>query len=74
MTTATSRFKNIFICFDNDLPGLLDGQNFESATGFRNVVLPAFPEGKDLSDFYKARGKEEFIRVIKPLFDIDCGK
>ena len=64
------RFRHIFICFDNDLPGLLDGQNLEVATGFRNIVLPAFPEGKDISDFFKARGKEEFIRVIKPLFDI----
>ena len=65
-----SRFKYIFICFDNDLPGLLDGQNFEIATRFKNVVLPAFPEGKNIADFFKARGKEEFIRVIKPLFDI----
>ena len=64
------RFKHIFICFDNDLPGLLDGQNLEMATGFKNIVLPAFSEGKDIADFYKARGKEEFIRVIKPLFDI----
>ena len=64
------RFKHIFICFDNDLPGLLDGQNLEMATGFKNIVLPAFSEGKDIADFYKARGKEEFIKVIKPLFDI----
>lgn len=65
-----SRFKHIFICFDNDLPGLLDGQNLEIATGFKNIVLPAFPEGKDISDLYKARGKEEFIKIVKPLFDI----
>jgi DNA primase len=64
------RFKHIFICFDNDLPGLLDGQNLELATGFKNVVLPAFPEGKDISDLYKARGKEEFINIVKPLFNI----
>lgn len=67
------RFKHIFICFDNDLPGLLDGQNLELATGFKNVVLPAFTEGKDISDLFKARGKEEFIKIVKPLFDIDCG-
>ena len=65
-----NRFKHIFICFDNDAPGLLDGEELALKTGFRNIVLPYFPEGKDLSDFYKARGKEEFIRVIKPLFDI----
>lgn len=64
------RFKHIFICFDNDLPGLLDGQKLEIATGFKNVVLPAFPEGKDVSDFFKARGKEEFISIVKPLFNV----
>ena len=64
------RFKHIFICFDNDLPGLLDGQNLEIDTGFKNIVLPAFPEGKDISDLYKAKGKEEFIKIVKPLFDI----
>ena len=64
-----SRYKHIFICFDNDAPGLLDGQNLEAATGFKNVVLPPFPEGKDISDLFKARGKEEFIKIVKPLFD-----
>jgi len=65
-----SRFKHIFICFDNDAPGLLDGEELALKTGFKNVVLPYFSEGKDLSDFYKARGKEEFIKIVKPLFDI----
>lgn len=63
-------FKHIFICFDNDAPGLKDGENFAAATGFKNIVLPSFPEGKDISDLYKARGKEEFIKIVKPLFDI----
>lgn len=65
-----NRFKHIFICFDNDAPGLRDGVEFAQKTGFANIVLPKFPEGKDISDFYKAKGKEEFIKVIKPLFDI----
>ena len=64
------RFRYIFICFDNDAPGLIDGEELSLMTGFRNVVLPYFPEGKDISDLFKARGKEEFIKVIKPLFDI----
>jgi hypothetical protein len=64
------RFKHIFICFDNDAPGLLDGEELALKTGFKNVVLPYFPEGKDVSDLYKARGKEEFIKIVKPLFDI----
>ena len=64
------RFQNIFICFDNDAPGLLDGEELSLRTGFKNVVLPYFDEGKDIAEFFKAKGKEEFIRIIKPLFDI----
>ena len=64
------RFKHIFICFDNDAPGLQDGFNLSLQTGFTNVVLPSFAEGKDISDMYRAKGKEEFIRIVKPLFDI----
>ena len=64
------RFRNVFICFDNDAPGLIDGEELALRTGFRNIVLPHFEGGKDISDFYKAKGKEEFIKIIKPLFDI----
>lgn len=64
------RFRHIFICFDNDAPGLQDGFNLSLQTGFTNVVLPSFAEGKDISDMYRANGKEEFIRIVKPLFDI----
>lgn len=64
-----SRFCHIFICFDNDKPGLKDGLSLSLHTGFKNVVLPLFPEGKDISDLYKAKGKEEFIKIVKPLFD-----
>lgn len=63
-----SRFKHIYICFDNDNAGLLDGESLSSKTGFQNVVLPDFKGGKDISDFYKLYGKEEFIKTIKPLF------
>lgn len=65
-----SRYKHIFVCFDNDEPGLRDGKAFSEATGFTNVVLPSFAGGKDLSDMYKLKGKEEFIKIVKPLFDI----
>lgn len=65
-----SRYKHIFICFDNDEPGLKDGIELSTKTGFKNVVLPFFSEGKDISDLYKAKGKEEFIKIVKPLFNI----
>lgn len=62
------RYKQVFICFDNDKPGLKDAQKLSEETGFTNVVLPPFNEGKDISDLYKAKGKDEFLRIIKPLF------
>ena len=64
------RFRNVFICFDNDAPGLIDGEELALRTGFRNIVLPHFEGGKDISDLFRAKGKEEFIKIIKPLFDI----
>lgn len=62
------RFKHIYVCFDNDEPGLKDAELFSKHTGFQNIILPDFEGGKDISDFYKLKGKEEFIRIIKPLF------
>jgi len=64
-----NRFKNIYVCFDNDPPGLKDGELFSSRTGFRNIVLPLFSGGKDISDFYRSVGKEEFVKTVKSLFD-----
>ena len=66
------RYKHIFICFDNDEPGLKDGENLARQTGFKNVVIPCFDGGKDISDLMKLKGKEEFISIMKPLFEIDC--
>lgn len=65
-----SRYKNIFICFDNDKPGLRDGEMLSAKTGFKNVVLPSFDGGKDISDAFKVFGKEAFIDIMKPLFTI----
>lgn len=63
------RFKTIFICFDNDVAGLLDGENLAAKTGFKNVVLPSFEGGKDISDAFKLFGKEWLVENVKPLFD-----
>lgn len=62
------RYKEVYICFDNDEPGIEDGIKFANQTGFKNVVLPQFEGGKDISDLYKTVGKEEFIKIVKPLF------
>lgn len=62
------RYKNIFILFDNDEAGLEDGKKLAKSTGFINVVLPKFNEGKDVSDLYKSVGREKFLETINGLF------
>ena len=68
LNVLKSRYKEIYICFDNDTPGLLDGKKLAEKTGFKNIILPAFEGGKDISDMYRIKGKKEFINIIKSLF------
>jgi hypothetical protein len=63
-----SRFKNIYIMLDNDAPGLKDAKNLAEKTGFINIILPQFDGGKDISDFFKIKGKQEFTKTINSLF------
>lgn len=65
------RFSNIYILFDNDEPGLIDGENLSRKTGFTNIVLPKFIGGKDISDLYKTVGKKNFLQIVLPLLNID---
>lgn len=66
------RFKKVYICLDNDEPGLKDAEILASKTGFINVVLPQFEGGKDISDMYKVLGnKKKFKETILKLFDND---
>ena len=68
------RFEKIYVLFDNDEPGLKDGEKLSHETGFINVVLPPFKGGKDISDYYKIKGKEAFIELIHHLIkSIDYG-
>ena len=62
------RFKRIFILFDNDEAGLIDGKKLSEQTGFINIVLPKFQGGKDISDYYKSVNKQEFVVNIQKLF------
>lgn len=68
------RFERIYVLFDNDEPGLKDGEKLSNETGFINVVLPPFKGGKDISDYYKIKGKEAFVELIHHLIkSIDYG-
>lgn len=63
------RYKEIYICLDNDEVGLKDAEHLASKTGFINIVLPQFKGGKDISDYRKLYGKEQFLNFIIPLFN-----
>lgn len=64
------RYKQIYICLDNDKAGLLDADKLAKSTGFKNIILPEFNGGKDISDLYKVlNNKEEFITIMSKLFD-----
>lgn len=71
-TTAVNelkrRYKEVVICLDNDTAGLEDAEKLANQTGFKNIILPQVPNAKDISDIYKALGKEQFINTLKPLF------
>lgn len=62
------RYKQIYILFDNDKPGLQDGEKLSKETGFTNLVLPYFEGGKDVSDLYKSN-PENFNQLIISLIN-----
>ena len=61
------RYKHIFVLFDNDDAGKIDGLKFSTNTGFINIVLPDYG-AKDVSDLYKLLGKDKWLEIIIPLF------
>lgn len=63
------RFTNVYILLDNDETGLKDAEKLSQKTGFINKILPIFAEGKDISDLFKYKGKEEFLNIMKKLFN-----
>ena len=63
------RFTNVYILFDNDEAGLIDGEKLSKETGFTNIVLPKFEGGKDISDYYFIlQDKQEFKKQMLNLF------
>ena len=64
------RFTNIFICLDNDEPGLKDAEKLSAKHNLINVIIPKFNEGKDISDYYKTlNNKEQFIADFTKYFE-----
>lgn len=63
------RFKRVYILLDNDEPGVKDSLILAEKTGFTNIILPKFENGKDISDYYKVlNNKEKFKQTILNLF------
>lgn len=72
INNLNARFKNVYILFDNDPPGLKDGKKLAKITGFKNIVLPKSEGGKDISDIYKIyNNKDKFKNFILKLFNND---
>ena len=66
-----NRFNNVYICLDNDEPGLRYAKKLSADTGFKNIVLPPFSWGKDISDYYKGLNNNEkylFKQTMMKLF------
>ena len=68
------RYSQVYILFDNDKAGLVDGEKLAKQTGFTNLVLPPFTGGKDVSDLFKSVGKNEFIKTINCLLNQEDGE
>lgn len=63
------RFKHVYILFDNDEAGIIDGVKLAEQTGFTNIVLPRINGTKDISDLYKSlENKEQFKELMINLF------
>lgn len=63
------RFKHVYILFDNDEAGIVDGVKLAEQTGFTNIVLPRINDTKDISDLYKSlKNKEQFKELMINLF------
>ena len=61
LNNLKERYEDIFIILDNDKPGMEYARKLSEKTGLRNIILPQFPWGKDISDYYKGlENKEEF--------------
>lgn len=61
-----ARFENIFVLYDNDLPGIKNLNKIKKEFPDLNyIILPRKYNAKDISDFYKLHGKKTLINLIK---------
>jgi hypothetical protein len=65
-----TRFDNIVLWYDNDQPGIEQGELRSEQTGLPNVYIPIEYKATDPSDLYKTYGKEVFTEVSRKLLNI----
>ena len=68
MKELKRRFTDVYICLDNDAEGSKDAANLSEEHNIINVVIPEFEGGKDISDYYKTHGKDDFKNFFTNLF------
>lgn len=61
------RYKQVFISFDCDIPGLEDAKRLSKKTGFPFIV-PDLHGQKDYSDYYKSLTNKEEFKQLETLF------
>ena len=66
------RYNKVYILFDNDEAGLINGEKLAQHTGFINLVLPKLEDlgnPKDISDIYfSLQDQNKFKEIILKLF------
>jgi len=59
------RYAYVYLLYDNDIPGKNASERFiDKYPTIINVVVPEETGSKDISDFYRDHGKEEFRKLI----------
>ena len=62
------RYKKVFISFDTDEAGKMDGKKLAERTGFTNVI-PDLGTEKDFSDYYRSLKDKEKFKQLQVLFN-----
>ena len=62
------RYKKVFISFDTDEAGRIDGEKLAERTGFTNVI-PDLGSEKDFSDYYKSLKDKQQFKQLESLFN-----
>lgn len=61
------RYKKIFISFDTDKAGKIDGEKLAKRTGFTNII-PDLGVEKDFSDYFKSLEDKKQFKQLEQLF------